>query len=136
MAKHIVLDKRYSLEEVHKLFESWNEKYGPDMNLRRKKRYSETFDGFLVKTWSQRYELFLLNHTCVQCGLEATYYKLEKQENARYYHFNLYGTKNGREVLFTKDHIIPASKGGPNHVTNYQTMCCDCNYKKGDKFPC
>lgn len=32
----------------------------------------------------------------------------------------------------TIDHIHPASKGGPNHHTNYQTMCQICNFAKGD----
>ena len=134
MSRHLVIDKKYPLEEIHALFESWNEKYGKNMYIRRKKKFTEEFDGYPVKTWSQRYELFLKNHTCVKCGLEATYYKLEKQERSKYYHFNLYGTRNGKEVLFTKDHIIPASKGGPNSASNYQTMCCDCNYSKGNKM--
>ena len=54
-----------------------------------------------------------------------------KQKNCGY-HFNLYGiNKNYEEILFTKDHIIPKSKGGDNKISNYQTMCYNCNYKKG-----
>ena len=44
----------------------------------------------------------------------------------------MYGVKNGEEVLFTKDHIIPKSKGGKNHISNYQTMCEPCNSEKGN----
>lgn len=127
--------KTYSIEEVHNLFRTWNDLYGENMYVRHKKHISEEFDGYLVKTWSQRYELFLTNTTCVKCGLEATHYRLEKQAHAKYFHFNLYGMKDGQEVLFTKDHIIPASKGGRNSLDNYQVMCCVCNQAKGDKLP-
>lgn len=32
----------------------------------------------------------------------------------------------------TIDHIFPVSKGGKNHVDNYQTMCQKCNQEKAD----
>lgn len=38
--------------------------------------------------------------------------------------------ENGKEVLMTKDHIIPKSKGGANDISNYQTMCKRCNEAK------
>lgn len=31
------------------------------------------------------------------------------------------------------DHIIPQSKGGPDHESNYQTLCMRCNRLKGAK---
>lgn len=130
----IVRDKRYPMEEIHALFKEWDEKYGLDMQARRKRRNIEEFDGVLVKTWSQRYQLFPLHNKCVKCGLQASYYKLEKQAASKLYHFNLYGIKDGEEVLFTKDHIIPKSKGGKNHLSNYQVMCHICNEEKGDKL--
>jgi 5-methylcytosine-specific restriction endonuclease McrA len=49
------------------------------------------------------------------------------------YHFNLYGyNERGEEIMLTKDHIIPKSKEGKNDIDNYQTMCCKCNWKKGN----
>lgn len=129
----VTVPKLYSIKDVHKLFETWNEKYGKNMRVRHKKHIVEEFDGHLVKTWSQRYELFPTNTTCVCCGLQAKYYKLQKQTHAKYFHFNLYGVKDGNEVLFTKDHITPKSKGGKNSLDNYQVMCATCNQKKGDK---
>lgn len=50
------------------------------------------------------------------------------------YHWNLYALKEGEEVLMTKDHIIPKSKGGRNHLSNYQPMCQKCNQEKDDKL--
>ena len=43
--------------------------------------------------------------------------------------------ENGDEVLMTKDHIVPKSKGGKKHVSNNQPMCKMCNEKKGASFP-
>lgn len=49
-----------------------------------------------------------------------------------YWHFNLYGIKDGKEVMLTKDHIVPKSKGGANTQENYQCMCRNCNGNKAD----
>ena len=51
------------------------------------------------------------------------------------YHLNLYAVDdNGDEILMTKDHIIPRSKGGIDDISNYQTMCRLCNEAKGNKL--
>jgi len=61
--------------------------------------------------------------------------KTSKNYNNGSYHFNLYAIdKNGDEVLMTKDHVIPRSKGGPDKVENYQTLCTKCNSKKGNNL--
>lgn len=59
---------------------------------------------------------------------------MERNGKDEPYHMNLYGTKNGQEILFTKDHILPKSKGGTNTMDNYQIMCRICNEKKADKI--
>lgn len=125
------IDKLYTVEEVHNLFDKWEEEFG-SMAKRQHDRIAVEFDGYPVKTFSQRYSVFRNNHKCVVCGLEATHYRLERQIGAKNYHFNLYGMKDGEEVLFTKDHIIPRSKGGQNNCYNYQTMCEFCNQEKAD----
>jgi len=94
-----------------------------------------SFDGHMVKMTSQRYQLFNVRGvTCVGCGIVGEFFGLERvkgQEGQRY-HFNLYGMRDGQEVLITKDHVIPKSKGGANALYNYQVMCLECNMEKAD----
>ena len=96
------------------------------------------FNGQVVRMTSARYRLFKEKGTvCVNCGVEGTFFALERHRhgNETAYHFNLYGhNSNGHEVMLTKDHIIPRSKGGKNHVSNYNPMCHKCNQKKGNKL--
>lgn len=96
------------------------------------------FDGDLIHMASERYKTFLLKGTtCVSCGLEAQYFAKERSgsSNIVQWHFNLYGLdENDKEILFTKDHVLPKSKGGKNHVSNFQTMCYKCNSKKGSDY--
>lgn len=35
----------------------------------------------------------------------------------------------------TRDHIIPRSKGGTNHIDNIALSCRSCNHRKGDRMP-
>ena len=101
----------------------------------RKKKFI-MFDGEEIKANSQRYQVFATKGcTCCKCGLQAQYFALEKHDNQDRYHLNLYGVnEKGKEILFTKDHIIPVSKGGKNALANYQTMCRICNEDKADKY--
>lgn len=94
------------------------------------------FDGDLIKMNSQRYKLFKYKGcTCVKCGLVGTFFAKEKSPAENVYHFNLYGLdKDGKEVMFTKDHILPKSKGGLDKLDNYQVMCEVCNREKGNKI--
>ena len=99
-----------------------------------KKKYI-IFDNEKIKVNSQRYQVFATKGcTCCNCGLQAKYFALEKFKDQDNYHLNLYGINTqGKEVLFTKDHIIPKAKGGKNILENYQTMCNVCNEFKADK---
>jgi hypothetical protein len=90
-----------------------------------------------VPMGSHRYELFATKGIkCVDCGVEGSYFALEKDitDSTSRFHLNLYGKdKDGNEVMITKDHILPRSKGGKNSLSNYQPMCYECNQKKADK---
>jgi len=94
------------------------------------------FDGDMISMISDRYRTFVISGIkCVCCGLEAKYFAKEKNPTSSRFHFNLYGIDDeNKEIMFTKDHIIPKSKGGINELTNYQTMCSKCNSKKGDSL--
>ena len=100
---------------------------------------SSDFDGILVKMDSLRYQTFKVSGcVCVSCGLKASHFGLEAlkhdTKNGGPYHFNLYGWKDGKEMMFTKDHIHPKSKGGKDIIENMQTMCSECNCEKGNKI--
>lgn len=94
-------------------------------------------DGIKIRSDSQRYAVFKKSVKCCHCGIEGTFFAAEKSKacNPQHYHLNLYGLNaDGEEVLFTKDHILPKSKGGENVIKNYQTMCTVCNGKKGNNI--
>lgn len=104
-----------------------------DITSQNKKKTSKDFDGDQIYAGSLRYQLFKLKGTkCVKCGLEGQYFVKERWETDNRYHLNLYGIdKNDNEILFTKDHIVPKSKGGTNTLDNFQVMCEKCNSEKG-----
>jgi len=91
-------------------------------------------DGEAINMASDRYKLFFDNRKCVKCGIEGQFMRMEKNTEDISYRFNMYGIDQfGHEVLITKDHIIPKSKGGKDRLSNYQTMCIRCNNEKGNK---
>jgi len=73
---------------------------------------------------------------CVKCGLEAAHFAVERDlataARGGNYHLNLWGVKDGVEVLFTHDHILARGLGGKDRIENTQTMCCFCNWEKGE----
>ena len=103
------------------------------------KGIKRVFNGELININSLRLHTFKISTRCVSCGLEGTHFAAERtarknQPLKESYHLNLYAMKNGKEILMTKDHIKPLSKGGPDELSNLQTMCCKCNSKKGSTY--
>lgn len=90
--------------------------------------------GDIIKGNSQRFQTFFTKGLkCSCCGIGGKYFAKEKDPNAARYHLNLYAVNEaGEEVLMTKDHIIPWSKGGKDDISNYQTMCEKCNINKSN----
>lgn len=99
-----------------------------------KKKKAE-FLGIEVRTSSPRLNLFKKSVECSHCKLKASFFAIEHHShNPESFHLNLYGVdKKGKEILFTRDHTIPLSKGGKNVVKNTTTMCGPCNWTKGNK---
>ena len=97
------------------------------------------FDGDKMNMASDRYKLFAKKGCkCCVCGIEGFYFAKERffYNKSPLFHFNLYGlSESGEEVLLTKDHIIPKSRGGEDHQDNYQVMCQPCNEAKSNKMP-
>ena len=101
-----------------------------DPNIKTKRPFQVGDRIYKVKVSSQRLILFKSNPKCVSCGIEGSFFALEQKTNETP-HLNFYATHDGEEVLMTKDHIVPVSKGGQDHMANYQTMCTYCNQDKG-----
>jgi hypothetical protein len=102
-------------------------------------------DNNRVKMRSHRYKCFKKSGLkCVVCGIEGTIFAIEKHFqpskkkeawDQTWFHFNLYAINEaGQEVLMTRDHTIPKSKGGKNSVDNAETMCKPCNGAKADIY--
>ena len=108
------------------IFKELYEKY-------KQKAKSMIVNGDPIKTGSLRYGTFADSVKCAACGIEGTRVYKEKTDDVHNrFHLNLYAFNGREEVLMTKDHIKPRSKGGANTLSNLQTMCCVCNVEKGD----
>lgn len=99
-------------------------------------RVTVEFDGDTIKANSLRYQVFFTKGmTCPICGATGAFFAKEKHPNDVSWHLNLYALdEDGNELLMTKDHIFPKSKGGTDDLSNLQPMCARCNYNKGDSI--
>lgn len=101
-------------------------------------KYMEFIIGdetFSVKKSSQRYTLFKnKGMRCVVCKKTANSAVIEANRDGERPHINFYLKRPGmKDLLFTKDHILPKSKGGKDIQSNYQPMCQECNCAKGSE---
>lgn len=106
---------KFSLEEVLP-------KIGGDFT------FSALDQTFTISLTSERLMLFQQSQVCACCQLPATHFWAEALPKP---HLNLYGMENGKEILFTKDHIIPQVLGGTTNADNLQVLCTVCNGLKG-----
>lgn len=86
-------------------------------------------DGIKVGVTSQRLKVFLeKGQTCKCCGKVATHFAVERDvgKSNEPFHLNMYGRDGGKEVLFTKQQIVPKSQGGTKAIDNYMTVCEPC----------
>ena len=90
----------------------------------------ELYDGFIVNVSATLKLIRDKGCTCQKCGVVGTHFKIDDNGGLNLFYLN----DNGNCIIFTKDHIIPKSKGGMNHSSNYQLLCQECNNKKADKY--
>jgi 5-methylcytosine-specific restriction endonuclease McrA len=89
------------------------------------------FRGYDVKINSKRLQVFRSNPlVCSSCELVASHFGLDIPINVKNPHLNLYGMKDGAEVLFTRDHTIDRADGGADTLDNQTVMCSPCNFEK------
>jgi len=117
--------KEYSIDEI---FQSIEEKDSiPDPIIYSKKDYQDSRTR--VKIIKQLIERD--GCECKECKEKPTYFAMGK-DNAGYWHLDLYSKMDGEHYMYTIDHIHPKSKGGKNHIDNYQLLCKVCNEDKSD----
>lgn len=96
-------------------------------------------DGRSTRLDPERVLTFNKNTSCICCGLEGTIISSERMIGCTHKmyakaHLNLYGMRGENKVMLTVDHIKLRSEGGENNHTNYNTMCKDCNTRRGNMF--
>lgn len=123
---------KYTIDEVFSMLGEEN------LLIEEVKRHGESIEveGFQVYCQSMRYATFYQKGCkCVNCGKEGTYFQLDADRASASVdyrrHFNLYAEDG---TLMTKDHILPKKWGGSDRITNFQTMCKDCNEAKGSQY--
>lgn len=90
--------------------------------------------GHFVNVSSLRLKTFYSKGVkCPCCDNEGSFFAVERSfGSSGGYHLNLYGVDGeGKEILFTHDHLVARSLGGSDDLENSHTMCGPCNWKKG-----
>lgn len=136
MANRLERKGTYKPEEVLNFVPNPKD-YPPGMNM---KKILRDYDGDMIKMGSLRYYTFIESLQCAHCDRVGVLMGKERHLNKKgvpmseHYHFNLYAVDpDGTEVLMTKDHVIPKSKGGKDVIGNFVTMCEPCNLYKRNK---
>ena len=102
-----------------------------------------TILGQSVRVTGTRLGSFKKSLGCAGCERVGERFYVERHrkrnEGMKYgegWHLNLYAVNpNETEILMTRDHIVPRSKGGKDRLSNSQTMCTHCNLRKADNMP-
>ena len=92
------------------------------------------FHGETVNFATMSLRMFKLRGVkCVCCGVVGRYFAAERNDAGSVWQLRLYAIDyDGDEVLMTKDHIRPESRGGRTVLDNLQPMCVKCNGIKGN----
>lgn len=89
---------------------------------------------------SRKLELFKRSPKCTGCGLYGQIWILQSHkklgDSEQRPHLSLYAiNRSDQLIMMTQDHIYPRSAGGADGIQNLQTMCNDCNQRKGNSLP-
>ncbi len=121
---------RKKLYEIHKKWR--NSKKGKDWIKKNYKKYLPlkiennrhrrlVLKGIkgkhIKKEWEELKKKY--NYCCAKCGINETDLK-EKWKKTQF-------------TKFTKDHIVPISRGGTEFIDNIQPLCISCNARKYNK---
>jgi 5-methylcytosine-specific restriction endonuclease McrA len=90
------------------------------------------FDGDEIDMCGINFQVFRkYGVVCEYCKIEGKYFAKMIYKGSTKPCLNLFAVKwTGELVLMTKDHIVPLSKGGSNHMKNLRPMCIQCNIEK------
>lgn len=123
---------RYNVDYILSFVDLYNQKSASSPKC--KNSYDMILDGGeVLRPNSANMRLFKLRGVkCISCGIEGKYFRGVLQQNNGRYYLCLFALKDRKEVLMTKDHILPKSLGGSNDLGNLQVMCTDCNSNKKD----
>lgn len=92
---------------------------------------------YMVHVTSLRLRTFLKRGAfCYICGLKATGFSIDtgRTQPDGTPHMNMWGMgKDGKQMLFTHDHVIDRARGGADSLKNSRTCCTKCNGEKNDR---
>jgi len=90
--------------------------------------------------WNELQEVYKNHHRlivfasigckCVNCDRVGTRLIIGRAKNDGL-HVDVY---TDDLIMMTVDHIVPRSRGGADHINNYQPMCEPCNSSKGNSM--
>lgn len=116
-------------KEYYKEYQKEWDKNNPEKVRQKRKRYYQTKNGKLsIKQRNHNRKSRLRG-----ANGNHTFKEWEKLKNECNYTCQLCFKKEP-EIILTRDHIIPISKGGNNYISNIQPLCISCNSSKKDKI--
>ena len=125
---------RYNIDYILSFVDLYNQKSAASDDKKLKLYETVLEGGEILRPNSANMRLFKLRGVkCVSCGIEGKYFRGVVQQTDNRYYLCLFALRDKKEVLMTKDHVLPKSRGGSNDLGNLQVMCVDCNNKKRDK---
>ena len=114
----------YTILEDNISFSEFRERVERERILKGKKNLSKR----------KYFWLYLIDNNLLQCpatGIMVDHVSYDQHYREKSYHYNFRSKDN---QLFTIDHKIPKSKGGPDTVKNIQPMIALINFDKQDQL--